>query len=50
MNAMEALMKHAELIAVLTNACTDALKGGMSKEDVVAALARIQELIEQSED
>jgi len=47
---METLMRHAELVAVLTNACTAALKGGMSKEDVAAALARIQELIEQSED
>lgn len=50
MNAIEVLMKHAELVAVLTNACTAALKGGMSKDDVVATLARIQELLESAED
>lgn len=43
------LMTHSELTAALTAAIIAALKAGMSKEDVAAAVQRVLELLE-SED
>lgn len=50
MTALETLMTNGRLTQAVTEACTAALKAGLSKEDVIAVLARIQELLENSDD
>lgn len=47
---LKRIAAHAELINAVTVACTEALNAGTSREDVSAALARIQELLDQEED
>lgn len=50
MNATEALMANALLVKTLTDACLAAMKAGLSKEEVSAVLARLQELIDNADD
>jgi 3-hydroxyisobutyrate dehydrogenase-like beta-hydroxyacid dehydrogenase len=50
MNAKDALMSNAKLIQAIAEACVLALKAGLSRDDVMAALARASELIEASEE
>jgi hypothetical protein len=50
MKAKDLLMSHQELIDALTAACVAALKAGLTDGDVSCALARLQELVEQSDD
>jgi hypothetical protein len=50
MKPCEAITVNNRLVNDVSMACLAAIKAGMSKEDVVAVLTRIQELIENSED
>jgi hypothetical protein len=50
MSAEKALMTHSELITALAAAASKALKAGMSKDDVHAALVSVTELLENAED
>jgi hypothetical protein len=50
MTVTEKLMSNAQLTQAVTDACVKALKAGMSPEDVVAVLVRVQELIEAGDD
>lgn len=50
MKPCEAITVHNRLTNDVTMACVAALKAGLSKDDVVAVLAKIQELLENSED
>lgn len=50
MKACEAITVNNRLTNDVSMAALAALRAGMTKEDVTAVLARIQELIEQSDD
>jgi hypothetical protein len=50
MNAEKTLMTYSELVTALSVACQKALKAGMAKGDVQAALTTMAELIENTED
>ncbi|MGZ5996116.1 MAG: hypothetical protein ACXWN0_10585 [Isosphaeraceae bacterium] len=50
MSAAKALTMNATLVQKVTDAALEALKAGMTKEEVAAVLARIQEVIESSDD
>lgn len=50
MSATKALMTDMNLNHDLTNAVLSALKGGMCKEEVLAAVQRLAELLDNSDD
>lgn len=50
MNAMETMAVNAQLMTALAEACKVALEAGLSRDDVMAALSRTAELIENTED
>jgi hypothetical protein len=49
-NAETTLMIHSQLVQALTDACTAAIRAGMSPGEVSVTLQRIQELVEQGDD
>jgi hypothetical protein len=50
MTASEVLMAHAKLTERVTAATLEAIKGGLTRDEVAAVLARIQEIIENGDD
>jgi ABC-type branched-subunit amino acid transport system ATPase component len=50
MKTTKALETNMNLTTTLTNACLDALKAGMAKEEIAALLTRLAEIIDNSDD